>query len=73
MTGKYDAGHPPLWVGEREIFKTGWLMISQKEKECKCMDKQTAIINMILRIENDALLDKVYDFVKRLYRRGSKK
>ena len=37
------------------------------------MDKQTAIINMIMRIENDALLDKVYDFVKRLYRRGSKK
>lgn len=37
------------------------------------MDKQTAIINMIMKIENEALLDKVYDFVKRLYRKGARR
>lgn len=37
------------------------------------MDKQSAIINMVLKIENDALLDRLYDIVKRLYRKGARK
>ena len=36
------------------------------------MDKMSAIINMVMKIENDAILDKVYDFVKRIYRKGSR-
>lgn len=37
------------------------------------MDKQSAIINMVLKMNNDALIDKLYDIVKRMYRRGSRK
>lgn len=36
------------------------------------MDKQSAIINMVLKIENEAVIDKLYDIVKRLYRKGAR-
>ena len=36
------------------------------------MDKQSAIINMVMKIENEALIDKLYDIVKRLYRKRAR-
>ena len=36
------------------------------------MDKQSAIINMVMKIENEALIDKLYDIVKRLYRKSAR-
>lgn len=38
------------------------------------MDKQTAIINMISKMDPERdgnLLDRLYDIVKRMYRRGA--
>ena len=40
------------------------------------MDKQTAIINMILKMDPErdgALLDRLYDVVKRMFRKGARK
>lgn len=40
------------------------------------MDKQTAIINMISKMDperDSGLLDRLYDIVKRMYRRGARK
>lgn len=39
------------------------------------MDKQAAIVNMIWKMDpetDSALLDRLYDIVKRMYRRGSR-
>lgn len=37
------------------------------------MNKKNAIINMISQMDDDnPLLDKLYDFVKRMYRRGAR-
>ena len=39
------------------------------------MDKQAAIINMIWKMDPEqdgALLDKLYDIVKRMYRKGAR-
>lgn len=37
------------------------------------MDKKSAIIAMVEKMENEAALNKAYDFIKRIYRRGAKK
>ena len=39
------------------------------------MDKQSAIINMVAKLDpetDEALLDKLYDIVRRMYRKGAR-